>query len=275
MITLIILNWRRPRNMEHLIARYRAYGCISEIMIVCNGGSPFTLPAGSKSPVTIRCSTDLGLFTRFAAAALAQNPCVLHVDDDLQIPRTTIEELYRQWVRDPDCCHGLHGRAGHGAYDMSNIHGKVPVVLTRCLMTSRTTSARALSHAHAIDIPTAVPRGNGEDIILSFTAMMYSGRLNRAFPLPYTELEEDADDGVAETTSIHRRWSGHVAHRTEILRRCRAYFGVPWRGRFSAGREFPISAALGRAAFRCALRLVGPPAPRTAARLATPPTISP
>jgi hypothetical protein len=272
MITLVILNWRRPRNLEHLIARYRTYDCISEIMIVCNAGSPFTLPAGPKNPVTIRCNADLGLFTRFAAAALAQNPCVLHTDDDLLVPRTTIEELHRQWSRDPDCCHGLHGRAGHGAYDMNNIHGQVPVVLTRCLMTSRLTSARALSHAHVIAIPNAVPRGNGEDIILSFTAMMYSGRLNHAFPLPYTELAEDADDGAAEATSIHRRWSGHVGHRTEILRRCRAYFGLPLRGRFPAGRTFPLSAALGRAALRIATRLIGPPEPGTAARLAAPPS---
>ena len=191
----------------------------------------------------------------FAAASLARNDCILHVDDDLLIPRDTIEALHRHWLLNPRRCYGLHGRAGHAAYDMHNLHGAVEVILTRCLMTSREICSKALSHVHAVDDPTSIPRGNGEDIILSFTAMMYSGHLNLALPLPYTELDEDNDESTSGSTSVHRRWSNHIQHRSEILRRCRAYFGMPLGRSARALRGLSLKTFLRRSALRLACSL--------------------
>lgn len=250
MITLVILNWKRPRNVEHIVAKYRTYPCVSEIIVMCNGGLPVYFPEGANSPLLIKCDSDLGLYSRFTAAALARNECVLYVDDDLLVPRRTIDTLFHHWLLDPQRCYGLHGRSGQGAYEMRNVYGDVEVILTRCLLTSRGICSKALTHVHAVDDPAAVPRGNGEDIILSFTAMMYSGRLNEAFDLPYRELEEENDELGHTNVSIHRRWSGHLEHRTEILRRCRVYFGVPLHRLLRGVRELSLGAVIRRAALR-------------------------
>jgi hypothetical protein len=60
------------------------------------------------------------------------------------------------------------------------------------------------------------PVGNGEDILFSYTAMRYTGRMNRVHRLPITELPAPH--------SIHgRNWSAHLSHRSRLMRACEAW----------------------------------------------------
>ena len=77
----VLLNWKRPQNVERIVAGLNASGLVDEIIVFDNS------PA-CKLPVLAGCTLiqadrDLGLYTRFAAGCLARNEAVLFQDDDL------------------------------------------------------------------------------------------------------------------------------------------------------------------------------------------------
>ena len=227
MITIVMLNWRRPKYVEINVAQYFAYRLVSEILIFSNTGLPLDFTFLPKQPTVISATTDLGLYTRFTTAVLGHNECVMHVDDDLLIPEATVNRLYSAWCENRQVCHSLHGRKVTNGYVRENVYGHVEVVLTRCLMVTRDLCAHALTHVHHFDDLTCEPYGNGEDIILSFTALKRSGQLNRAYHLPYDNHPGYADgESGQDTLSIHKRWNGHEEHRSRLVNRCRAYFGI-------------------------------------------------
>ena len=222
-----MLNWRRPRYVEFNVAQYIDYSLISEVLVFSNAGSTLNFCSIAKQPTLIIANADLGLYTRYAAAVLARNECILHVDDDILVPEPTVERLYSHWCSDPEICHSLHGRNVQAGYSREDVFGSVEVVLTRCLMVSRTLCAHALAHVHTFDDMVCEPYGNGEDIILSFTAVQQSGRLNRAHRLPFTNHPGYGEDEVGhDCVSVHRRWPGHQRHRERLISRCRDHFGV-------------------------------------------------
>jgi Glycosyl transferase family 64 domain len=222
-----MLNWRRTEHARMNAVRCSGYKLASEIIVFTNADAPLDLSSCARPPVQITASVDLGLYSRFAAAALARNECILHLDDDLIVPEETVNQLYHLWRADPTVCHSLHGRDVRHGYRFEDAYGAVDVVLTRCLMVSRELCAHALTHVHHFDNLAPEPNGNGEDMILSFTAMKLSRRLNQAHDLPLTNLP-GYREGVngQSTVSIHKRWSGHAIHRARLLERCREYFEI-------------------------------------------------
>jgi len=227
MISVVMLNWRRPEQVRVNAVRCAGYKLVSEVIVFTNAGPPLDLSLCPRPATQITANYDLGLYSRFAAATLAANECILHLDDDLMVPEDTLKRLYRSWRGDRAICHSLHGRQTARGYQLEEAFGKVEVVLTRCLMASRQLCAHALTHAHQFDDLKSERYGNGEDIILSFTAMKLSGRLNCAYKLPFTEFPATGAGGRGgPAVAIHRRWSGHQAHRARVLERCREHFGI-------------------------------------------------
>ena len=160
----------------------------------------------------------MGLYTRFAAACLASNDCVLIQDDDLELPAESLQALVDAWHDDPDIIHGVFGRAPKpdGSY-ARNIGGDAesPIVLTRVLVADRRYASQFFQVAPTFDEVQreGKPAGNGEDIIFSYVAMSQSGRLNQVHRVAVNELPAPH--------SIHgRNWKLHVAHRTRLLNAC-------------------------------------------------------
>jgi len=169
----------------------------------------------------VNAAQDMGLYTRFAAACLANNDCVLIQDDDLELPVESLRALVDEWNNDPEVIHGVFGRAPKpdGSY-ARNIGGdnESPIVLTRVLIAHRRYASQFFQVAPRFDDVQreGKPAGNGEDIIFSYVAMSESGRLNRVHRVKVNELPAPH--------SIHgRNWKGHVAHRTRLLRTCEAW----------------------------------------------------
>jgi hypothetical protein len=224
MVTVVMLNWARPANVLKNIARYSSYAIVDQILCFNNGPPLDCVALSSSKCVLIEASRDLGLYTRFAIAALAGTDAIFHTDDDIAVPEPTVEKLYDRWTEAPLNCHGLHGRAVHDGYDGTAAFGRVEVVLTRALMCSIRTNNIALSFKSDFDDFACVPAGNGEDIVLSFAAMHVSRRLNYAYKL---EAEEYPDPpSQCQAIAIHSRWPGHFDHRREIVRRCREIFSL-------------------------------------------------
>lgn len=224
MISLVMLHWARPAYVTELLTKYSRYQKVSEVLLFANSPPP-CLAAVHPAPTVIHATRDLGLYSRFAAAALASNPCILLVDDDLFVPEATLNSLFDYWSADAAVCHALQGRDVSDGYAPRDAFGQVEVVLTRCLMASRSLCIAALQHAHAFDDLHPEPQGNGEDILLSFTAMAESGRRNVAYRLPFENLPGYGEvEHNANTVAIHKRWPHHFDHRERLIERCRRHF---------------------------------------------------
>ena len=220
MLTVVMLNWARPQYTLMNLTRYASYGVVKQVLCF-NNGQPLTpwakLP---KKCVLVEASENMGLYPRFAMASLAATDAIFHTDDDLAVPESTLNTLYRCWLGARFSCHGLHGRIVKPTYQQTNVLGPVEVVLTRALLCSRQINNAALSATHLFEDLKPVPRGNGEDIILSFAAMSISRSMNFAYQL---DAENYPDcDGQA----IHRRWSDHVKHRQQVVSRCRQVYSL-------------------------------------------------
>ena len=220
MISVVLLSWQRIPAVRRICGQLQGYDLVDEVIVWNNNPDEHLVLPGRKVR-TINAARDEGLFTRFAAASLARNPCVLFHDDDLDASEAVLNQLHMQWSRRPEVCHTLFGRnsSAAGRYTTDLAFGPVEIALTRYTMVHRRVCVHALAHTPRFTDLPGVPVGNGEDIILSYAAMDLSGRPNQAHRLPANEVGQDA-------ASIHLRYPGHIAHRTQIISRCREVFAV-------------------------------------------------
>ena len=217
-LTGVLLNWKRPANVARILSGWQAGTIVTEAIVWNNNpAATFSHPWAN----VVNASQDLGLYTRFAAACLAKNDCVLIQDDDLELPAESLLTLVDAWRSDPEILHGVFGRAPKpdGSY-ARNIGGdnEAPIVLTRALVSHRRYCARFFQVAPTFDAVQREgrPAGNGEDIVFSYVVRQASGRLNQVHRVAVNELPAP--------NSIHGRdWQGHVAHRTRLLRACEAW----------------------------------------------------
>jgi hypothetical protein len=221
MITGVLMNWKRAANVARIVAGWKSGGIVSEAIVWNNNPDPkFALPKGLPATV-VQAGQDMGLYTRFAVACLAQNECLLIQDDDLELKTESLRRLHEAWLGDPDILHGVFGRAPKwdGSY-AKNIrgNGNVPVVLARVLLAHRRYAADffRVAPVFAEIQRDSCPFGNGEDIILSYTARSSSGRLNRVHDIPVRELP-------APHAMHGRNRAAHIAHRTRLLQACEAW----------------------------------------------------
>lgn len=213
MISVVMLHWKRPENVNRLITTYSLMGSVGEILLV-NNNHEFRLECNLPKVTVLNSNKDLGLFSRFALGALASYPCALIVDDDLFVPEETLLKLYEAWISDPTIIHGLIGRSSiDRRYSSKTVHGPCEIVLTRALLTTPEYCAMTLVHARRFneELP-ATPKGNGEDILLSYVAMRRSKRLNMAHRLPFYDLP--APEAISLRVPNHRQ------HRSEVVRWC-------------------------------------------------------
>ncbi|WP_289020359.1 glycosyltransferase [uncultured Ornithinimicrobium sp.] len=217
-ISAVILNWRRPDNVRLILDEWRASGIIDEAIVWNNNpSSPFCHEWGT----VINTNCDMGLYTRFAAVALARHGVVWIQDDDVLVPADTIRMVLEAWRQEPAVLHGLFGRAprADGTYALELLEDcEAPMILTRALMTARSNAATffaAIGEFEELQM-SSDPRGNGEDIVFSYAVLRQSRRLHRVHRLPCHELP--APD------AIHRRdWPTHVSHRTNLMRACESW----------------------------------------------------
>ena len=80
-VTGVMLNWKRPTNVARILAGWQASGFVTEAIVWNNNpAATFRHPWAR----VINAAQDLGLYTRFVAACLAENECILIQDDDLE-----------------------------------------------------------------------------------------------------------------------------------------------------------------------------------------------
>lgn len=133
---------------------------------------------------------EYGLTLRFLSALEAKNEYVLIMDDDIIPEKETVQFLLDRVKEEPDIIHGFYGRSLPGMeYSYENVFGEVPIVLTRCLMTTKTKCQFFIDNFRFYEndrIKASKPYWNGEDILFSLMSVQNTGKMNKAYDLPHT-----------------------------------------------------------------------------------------
>jgi hypothetical protein len=215
-MTMIIMNWKRPQMVEHIVAAYSEYAVIGDIVVWNNNpDSPLDL---SQHPnlKTVTCKHDAGLDSRWAAGVLADQEHLLIHDDDLLLTETALRLIFRHYLRRPHLCHGICGRNLKDSYNVKDAFGRVDMVLTTCLLIHRRYIPSYFDRVALFDDLRHYGCGNGEDIVMNYVVRSITGQKSRAYRIPYTNASNAP--GVS-SHSISRR-PGHLSVRNQIARRC-------------------------------------------------------
>lgn len=215
MISAVLLNWKRPANVQRIVAGWKEGSLVTDPLVWNNNpDQPLALPCA-----VVQANQNMTFYPRFAMACLAKHECVLIQDDDLELPANSLRRLYAAWREAPEILHGVFGRKPKpdGSYAVNLLGDReVPVVLTRVLLMHRRYAAEFFRFLPAFEAIQAAsrPPGNGEDILLSYIVRRASGRLHRIHDLRVQELP--APHAVCGR-------AGHYQHRTRLLRACEAW----------------------------------------------------
>jgi len=98
MITFIILNWRRPANVDSILSAMDGIELVDE-RIVWNNNPKVTY--SNAAALVINSGRNFGFDARYAIATLSRNECLLFADDDLLLPAATISALHAAWSAEP------------------------------------------------------------------------------------------------------------------------------------------------------------------------------
>jgi Glycosyl transferase family 64 domain len=223
--TVVILNWQRPANVRAILDTYVAYRRVSQIIVWSNNdGETFTY---YHPKVRLILSAELGLNTRWAAALLAENDCVIVADDDLIADESTIEGLIENYRHDPDRAYTLHGRNPTPAndYSLHVEHVREPTEammhLTRLTCLARQHVAHYFVALDELGLRIDPATGGGEDIVMSFALTRATGKRPLVVPGRYRDL--------LAPSAIANRHGPQQQHRTQIMRRCQAWLAGPSR----------------------------------------------
>jgi hypothetical protein len=217
--TVVILNWQRPANVRAILDCYVAYRRVAEIIVWNNnGGQTFTY---DHPRVRLIHSAELGLNTRWTAALLAENDCVIVADDDLIADEATIDWLIESYRQDPSRAYTLHGRNPTPAneYALHVEHVRAPTEammhLTRLTCLARHHVPHYFVALEELGFRIDPATGGGEDIVMSFAVTRATGKRPLVVPGRYRDLL--APRGIAN------RYGPQQEYRTQIMRRCQAW----------------------------------------------------
>jgi GT2 family glycosyltransferase len=224
-ITVVLLNWKRPTQCLELVRAYAEMPTVARVLVFNNNADvPLDGHHCRGWAVVINSNEDLGLPTRLAVAALARTSLVLLADDDIKLPASSVERLLEYWQLRPTGAVGLFGRQpkSDDLYPKDYTYGPCEVLLTRAFLTTPEIAAAAIRPAITMaEALPAEPFGNGEDIVLSYTAIKLSQQPNRAFRLPYVNVNYN------DVHAISKRFPQHHEHRARVVAWCREHIVDP------------------------------------------------
>jgi len=215
--SLIILNWKRPKNVLLIVNELKKCDYINEI-IISNGKESTKLSFPDEK---IKCQDDFGsindnygLDRRFLNGLKATNQKLIIIDDDLFITCSSLYKIIDEYNKDTSRIVGIFGRnfSKDFSYDMKNRYGRVDIVLTRLLvMDKKLCSLFFYCRPMIQDIYSlGVPYGNGEDIFLSFISLLYYRRKNYCMQnIPYKNLSSEHAISSLD---------GHASYRTKLCK---------------------------------------------------------
>ena len=198
-VSLVVPNFARPRNVEHIVQKVVGYEVVDETLVWDVHVDPDKRPDINHPKAWVINTPQShprekwGLMTRFKDCVLAQNEWVLMTDDDQLLSEDAIVTMMRVKQQDPDRLVCYFGREIGEGDAPEQMHYRVwdppapalvPICLTKAMLTDRRFCLEALRQAPMMeDIALAGdPYWNGEDIWHALTAYHLTGKLHVLLP---------------------------------------------------------------------------------------------
>lgn len=223
--SLVLLAWNRPDNVNTIIQQYAGYACVGEIIVWNNNKHRFVSDLGLDKVKVINCSADCGLNSRFVAASMCLNDCVLVHDDDLLMSEANIQNLMNHFKKDYSRIYTYEGRnllngqyvytfEGDARLERVSSPVEATITLTRAACFERKYASRYMEMQATLFYDTELNL-NGEDIVFSYLVAHLSSKKPMVLPLKdpagYTDLP------ITEKISTRPQ---HLERRTELAQRC-------------------------------------------------------
>lgn len=211
-VTAIILNYSRPDYVKKRSIPYLK-NLVNEIIISHGKKEVYFEEEGIVSLDHSDENEEYGLTLRFLSGLEAKNEYVLIMDDDILPSEECIKVLLHKIRQEPKRLYGIYGRDIRNGYSTTNSFGEVPIVLTRCLITTREMCDYFMTNFRKYEnslIKNSKPYWNGEDILFSLLSIEKYGNLPVSLDLSHTNSWENYLDfsnsiSLSSTHSEYRK----------------------------------------------------------------------
>jgi Glycosyl transferase family 64 domain len=187
-ITVVLMNYARPRMIQSssLLPTLLAHPSVHQVLLChANSRTAFVYNHSKVRNIdAVAMNDEWGLALRFYyCSTAASNEWVLHVDDDMELDDSAINDLIGHMILNPHRIVGHFARQynywkvphRHGYDFATTLSGPVEVVLTKLLILEREVCSQFLQWAYLVDdlVASSVPHWNGEDIMINLVANHY------------------------------------------------------------------------------------------------------
>jgi hypothetical protein len=188
-LSVVILNFNRPDFVKNnIVPALKKNNYVDEI-IISHGKeeTAFTLEKTKNYKHWNKINENYGLSRRFLTARKAKNKHVIIMDDDIIPSNDTIEFLFER-IKEDERVYGIYGRNITDGYNITNCFGKVHIVLTRCLITTKEMCDYFMKNFRKFEdenVKNSKPYWNGEDILFSLLSIEKYKKLPISYDLKH------------------------------------------------------------------------------------------
>lgn len=210
-VSVVIMNWKRPRNVISIVKRYVGYTAVSEVIVLmCRKQTLFKLQHPKVRVVdAIQDNDKYGLSVRFKYCREARSRWVLVQDDDVWTSEESIRYMMSAKAAYPGSLVGCCGRDWRGSRISYIAHtsdpGPARIILTIMMLADRSVCDAFFDYAPLMEdiAKHGRPYWNGEDIFFSLLSYKLSGRLPMALSFRWGTMSQN-DTGVHFGKAHHR-----------------------------------------------------------------------
>lgn len=201
-ISVVLLSWRRPENLESIIDSLRKHPRVKEIL-VWNNNPKITLK--SDHATIINSGRNFLPFARYCLVPLTTYPLIWFQDDDLLISAQQLDAIISAYSKAPSRIYGCRGRnVVKGRYAPEIVYGECDIILGQSMLFHK-----QLLYDVCPSLNALAPMERGDDIAFSLLCQRKHFAVNVE---PLTDLGEHDE---------HALWrqSGHFSLRQQVVDR--------------------------------------------------------
>eukprot|EP00798_Chlamydomonas_sp_ICE-L_P021138 gene21138-28026_t len=228
LVSVVIMNWKRPENVQRIIKKYLEYGNIGEVIVwMCKEDTKFTFDHRKVRIIDdVAANDQYGVSIRFKGCMEAKYPWVLIQDDDHYAKERGLAKFIAAKTVYPTRLVGTFARdwnpPSQPAYSKEpKRSGPRPIVLTSLMLTDKSTCRAFWEHVHLVEEYVhnfSVPLWNGEDIFFSLVSFKTTGQIPLAVGAGKVFMPQ-------ENTGIHFV-GNHDNYRDEFLKYAIKQLGI-------------------------------------------------
>ena len=131
-ISVVLLSWRRPENLQQIVGALRKNPLVKEV-IIWNNNPEITLK--SDEAIIINSAHNFLCLARYCLVPLTKHPLIWFQDDDLLISAEQLDAIVSAYSMAPDRIYGCRGRnLIQGRYAPVIVYGECDIILGQSML---------------------------------------------------------------------------------------------------------------------------------------------